>query len=266
MYNLMNKFDTEINIINKNYKYNSLTGEVFNKLYLEYNNVKILKNDSFYLKLHKKKEDSIINYKTFDIDNSYTYLQKVIELTKDKIKNKNNINILSMGLALGTYPLYISKIFKNVKNIDCVEYDKNVIFLFNQLFRNKKSETYTNLSNKLNIINLNIIDFIKNNNKIFDDNKIFTNKKYDVIFDDTLYLENIYDKNKNKNNKKLNKNTSNNKKYDVKGLYNMLKNNGILLIQLWNENTFNLIKGKFKLFNKISLIQTSTGLIIYCCK
>ena len=103
-----------------------------------------------------------------------------INTMKEPIKRAHG-NVLVLGLGLGYYLFHILE-KKEVKSVDVVEFDKNVISLFNKhligLFPHKE---------KINIIYDDAIKYLANNNKKYD--YIFSDIWHNVADGEGLYLK-----------------------------------------------------------------------------
>lgn len=113
-----------------------------------------------------------------------------IETMKEPIKNARG-RVLVLGLGLGYYLYHISK-KEDVKEIDVVELDQNIIDLFKKHLFNK----FTN-RNKINIIHEDALKYLSNNKKHYD--YIFADIWHNVGDGEMLYLkikpfEKIYEK------------------------------------------------------------------------
>ncbi len=102
-----------------------------------------------------------------------------INTMKDHIKRAHG-NVLVLGLGLGYYLFHILE-KKEVKSVDVVEFDKNIISLFNKhlinLFPHKE---------KINIIYDDAINYLANNQKQFD--YVFSDIWHNVGDGEGLYL------------------------------------------------------------------------------
>ena len=98
---------------------------------------------------------------TFQTDSGY--FNKIYENLSFE---KNKKNILVLGFGFGGIPLRLS-LDKNVKNIDCVDLDNNLLLAFKNIF--------PNYSPKIKLIHDDADNYLKK-----------TKNKYDIIIDDVF--------------------------------------------------------------------------------
>ena len=116
------------------------------------------------LKLINKKDSAV--YTNFDIDTYESESGYFNKMYENLFIEKNRKNILVLGFGFGGIPLRLS-LDKNVKNIDCVDLDKNLLLEFKNIF--------PNYSSKIKLIHDDADNFLKK-----------TKNKYDIIIDDVF--------------------------------------------------------------------------------
>lgn len=126
-----------------------------NDYYKEINNLGYFKESFSYIDL---------------IDKDVTWMSITpheIETMADSLKEVNG-NVLVLGLGLGYYP-FMASLKKEVKHIDVIEIDKNIIDIFNKIIFPQFEE-----QDKVNVIKEDALKYLANNNL----------NKYDYVFVD----------------------------------------------------------------------------------
>ena len=182
--------------------------------------------------------DNNAKYSEFSIDKftiHFGYLKEMIKIIEKIINiNRNNkvdskYNILILGFGLGGAPLNLSN-YEDFINIDSIDLDYDLFKLFKKI-----TKSYNiNVSNKLNYIHGDAVEYLKHCNE--------KGIKYDFILDDIFESSNKVD-------------------YDLELVYNCLNTDGIFFMNVhYNPNSY-LNKLKQNNYRNLDFIQNNEYLI-----